>query len=134
MIDRVDEVEEIVGLEAVLVHQPAHRGTVALVVVLLYPERLIASDVEEARDVVADAIVDLLPQIEVVRVERIVEVENPGLDLPEIAGWLANGWFQGHVGADLARDPEKSRDLSDKIMRQTKRIESRLDSNEALML
>ena len=41
MIDLVHEVEEVVGLHAVLGHQPAHRGAVALVVVLLQPERLL---------------------------------------------------------------------------------------------
>ena len=35
---------------------------------------------EEIRDELADAVVDLLPEIEVVRIERVVEVEHPGLD------------------------------------------------------
>jgi len=41
MIDLMHEIEEIAGLHAVLGHQPAHRGAVALVIVLLYPERLL---------------------------------------------------------------------------------------------
>ena len=40
---------------------------------------------QEVRDVVADALVDLLPEIEVMRIERVVEIEHPGLDAAEAA-------------------------------------------------
>ena len=86
MVDLVHEIEEVVGLHAVLGHQPAHRGAVALVVVLLQPERFLVADLEEVRDVVADAHVDLLPEIDVMRIERVVEVEHPGVDVVEGAG------------------------------------------------
>ena len=83
MVDLMHEIEEVVGLHAVLGHHPAHRGAVALVVVLLQAERLLVADLEKARDVVADALVDLLPQIEVMRIKRVVEIEHPGLDVAE---------------------------------------------------
>ena len=85
MIDLMHVVEVVVRLHAVLDHQAAHRGAVALVVVLLQPERLLVGDLEEVRDVVADAAVDLLPEIDVMRIERVVEVEHPGLDMVEDA-------------------------------------------------
>ena len=83
MVDLVHEIQEVVGLHAVFGHQPAHRGAVAAVIVLLQPERLVMGDVEIFRDVVADAIVDLLPEIEVMRIQRVVEIEHPGVDMGE---------------------------------------------------
>ena len=76
----------VVRVHAVLGHQPAHRGAVALVIVLLHPERLVLADLEEVRDEGADAVVDLLPEIEVMRIERVVEIEHPGLDMGEARG------------------------------------------------
>ena len=40
-------------------------------------------DFEKVDDVITDANVDLLPQIEVMGVKRIVEIENPTLDIFE---------------------------------------------------
>ena len=40
-------------------------------------------DIEIAGDEVADAPIDLLPKIEVMRIERVVEIEHPGLDVGE---------------------------------------------------
>src|SRR5262249_32908792 len=51
--------------------------------VLLQAEGVVAADLEELGDIGADALVDLVPQVEVVRVERVVEVEHPGVDVGE---------------------------------------------------
>jgi hypothetical protein len=83
VIDLVHKIQKIIWLHAVLGHQPTHRGAVALVVVLLQPEGLVTSDLQEVCDVVADALVDLLPQIDVMRVKRVVDIEDPGLDVAE---------------------------------------------------
>src|SRR5262245_9799359 len=91
VIDLVHEFEKIVGPHPVLGHQPTHRRAVAPVVILLHAERLLVRDVEKTRDVVADALVHLLPQIEVMRVERVVEIEHPGLDMVE----PARRWTRG---------------------------------------
>jgi len=48
-------------------------------------------DRQKLRDVVADALVHLLPEIDVMRIERVVEIEYPGLDLPEIAPRYVTG-------------------------------------------
>src|SRR6266566_3547163 len=53
----------------------------------LDPERLLGTDLEKIRDEIPDAGIDLLPQIQVMRVERVVEIEHPGLDLRESADW-----------------------------------------------
>src|SRR5215813_3906505 len=83
MIDLVHEIEEVVGIHSVLGHQAAHRGAVARVVIFLHPERFLVGDLEESRNVVADALVHLLPEIEVMGIERVVEIEHPGLDVVE---------------------------------------------------
>ena len=79
-----DVVEEALGFDAVLHHEPAQGGAVALVVVLLHAERLRGRNLEIAGDVVADARVHLLPEIDVVGIERVVEIEDPGLDGGEV--------------------------------------------------
>src|SRR5215468_6171470 len=83
MVDLMHEIEEVVGLHAVHGHQAAHRGAVALVVILLQTERLLMRDLEVARNVVADALVHLLPEVDVMRIKRVVEVEYPGLHMAE---------------------------------------------------
>ena len=108
VVDLMHEIEEVVRLHAVLGHQPAHRGAVAAVIVLLQPERLVMRDGEQFGDIVADAIVDLLPEIELMRVQRVVEIEDPGGDVGEAAQYalsvcrsrLMRGRCCGH-GASL---------------------------------
>ena len=72
--------EKFVRIEAVLFHQAAQAGAVTPVVILLQAEGLVVGDLEKVGDVIADAHVDLLPQIEMMRIERVVEIEDPGLD------------------------------------------------------
>src|ERR1700741_1556599 len=76
--------EKLVRVETVLLHQAAQRRAVAAVVVLLQPKRLVVRDLEEIDDVIANANVDLLPQIEMMRVKRVVEIEDPILEGLEI--------------------------------------------------
>src|SRR5947207_10976636 len=83
MINLVHEIEKVVGFHAVLGHQPPHRGAVTPVVILLQAESLFLRDLKVSRDVVANALVHLLPQVEVMRIERVVEVEDPGLHMSE---------------------------------------------------
>src|SRR5262249_16797400 len=85
VVDLMHHLQKLIRLEAVLRHQPAHGCAVALVIILLQPERLVVGDFQEVRDVVANAHVDLLPEIEMMRVERVVEIENPGLDIGKTA-------------------------------------------------
>src|SRR5258708_34941066 len=83
MVDGVDESQIFVGADAVLGHHAAHRRAVALIVFLLDAMGLVARHAEELRDIVADAGIDLLPQVDLARVQRVVEVEHPGVDMAE---------------------------------------------------
>ena len=89
MIDVVDHLEKFVGIEPVLLHQAAQARAVAPIEILLHPKRFVVGQLKEVGDVVADALVDLLPKIEVMRVERVVEIEHPGLDGVEAASAVA---------------------------------------------
>jgi hypothetical protein len=42
-------------------------------------------DLQEIGDVVANALVDLLPEIEVMRIKGVVEIEHPGFDIGKAA-------------------------------------------------
>src|SRR5207245_4794128 len=74
-----------------------HGGAVATVEILLLAEGFVMGGVEEFCDVVANALVDLLPEVEVVRIERVVEIEHPGLDVSEGA-WRGTGRWVGQRG------------------------------------
>src|SRR5215468_6528414 len=80
------DLEKLVGVETVLLHQATKRCAVAAIIVLLKPKRLLVRDFQEIDDVIANANVDLLPQIEMMRVKRVVEIEDPCLDGFEICG------------------------------------------------
>src|SRR5262249_31097976 len=81
MIDLMDEIEKIVGIHPVLDHHAPHGGAVAAVEILLLAEGIVMSGAEELGDVVTNALVDLLPEIEVMRIEGVVEIEHPGIDV-----------------------------------------------------
>src|SRR4029453_5301190 len=70
-------IEEVIRLHAMLGHQSPHRSAITLVVILLHTECFLLCDFEVARDVVANALVHLLPEVEVMRIKRVVEIENP---------------------------------------------------------
>ena len=91
MIDLVHVSEVIVGAHAVLGHHAAHAGAVAAVIVLLDDAGFLVRNFQISGDEFADPLVDLLPQIDVVRVERVVEIEHPGVDMME-------GALCGHLG------------------------------------
>lgn len=85
VVNLMDVFEKVVGLEAVLGHHAAHGGAVTAVIVFLNPEGLVLRDIQILRDEIANAHVDLLPQVDVMRIERVVEVEHPCLDMGETA-------------------------------------------------
>src|SRR6188508_1078709 len=85
MIDLVDKLEIIIGPHAMLGHHPAHGGAVTPVIVFLQPECFVLRDLQKIGNIGADALIDLLPEIEVMRVKRVVEIEYPGFDAAETA-------------------------------------------------
>ncbi len=88
MIDLVHISEIVVGVHAMFGHHAAHGGAVAAVVVLLDPARFRRGYLEPGADELADPHIDLLPQIDVMRIQRVVEIEHPGVDVGESAGGL----------------------------------------------
>src|SRR4051794_30168356 len=82
-------VEEVVGLEPMLRHEPPHGRPVAAVVILLPAKRPVVPHVEKTRPRSANTLVDLLPEIEVMRIERIVEIEDPARDVGKAARYRA---------------------------------------------
>src|SRR5262249_45679163 len=93
----VDEFEKVVRIKPVLRHQPAQRRAVAAVIILLDPERLLRADLEIIADEIPDARVDLLPEVQVMRVERVVEIEHPGVDPSEAACCVRRGRSNRHL-------------------------------------
>src|ERR1700687_884425 len=86
MIDSVHIGEIVIGAHAMLGHHAAHGGAIAAIVVLLDPARFLWRSFEPGADELADPDVDLLPQIDVMRIKRVVEIEHPGVDAGESAG------------------------------------------------
>src|SRR6267142_1383861 len=91
MIDFVHVSEIVVGMHAMLGHHAAHGGAVAAVIVLLDPARFVRGYLEPGADEFADPDIHLLPQIDVMRIQRVVEVEHPGIDVGESAGRFHHG-------------------------------------------
>ena len=85
VIDLMDVSEIVVGGDAVFGHHAAHAGAEALVVVLLDAPGFDRVDLEELADVFADPGIDLLPEVDVMRIERVVQIEHPGVDVAEAA-------------------------------------------------
>src|ERR1700722_10729616 len=83
MIDLVHVSKVIVGAHAVFAHHAAHAGAVAAVIILLDDARFLLRDFQMAANEFADPLVDLLPQIDVMRIKRVVEIEHPGVDPTE---------------------------------------------------
>src|SRR5262245_48494396 len=84
-IDVVHIVEEIVGRHVMQAHQPRECRAVLVVIGFAQALRLGERDAEGVGDELAHAPVDLREQIAVGRVERVVEIEHPGLDVIEAA-------------------------------------------------
>src|SRR3546814_2240566 len=80
-VDIVDVVQEVLGAHAVVQHQPVQGGAVFEEVTLLQYPRLFRHDAEDATDIRLDALVHLGEQVAMRRVEGVVEVEYPDLDI-----------------------------------------------------
>src|ERR1700746_163847 len=105
MIDLMDDFEKLIRLEIVLFHQAAKGRAVTPIVVLLQVESFFGRDFEEIGNVIANALVNLLPQIEMVRIKRVIEIEDPGLDFFEVRG------IYGRWPAATTRTGRRSRRL-----------------------
>ncbi len=85
-IDIVHEREEIPRLHAMAQHQPAQRGSMLVEIAFLDGARLGSAEVEQPGDEGFHAHVDLREEVGGGRVERVVHVEDPGLDRAGVRG------------------------------------------------
>jgi len=69
-----------------LQHQPAQGRAVALVIIFLQRPRGDAVEAEQMAEKKRDPRVDFRPEIAVGRIERIVEIEDPSINMPEGVG------------------------------------------------
>src|SRR3546814_15584075 len=83
-------------------HQPRKRGAVRVEVILLYAPRLHPVAVQKIGDEPAHALVDLREDIGLGRIERVVEVEYPRIDMVERKRG-GSGWHGGRPSAVAAR-------------------------------
>src|SRR3546814_3062886 len=83
-------------------HQPRKRGAVRVEVILLYAPRLHPVAVQKIGDEPAHALVDLREDIGLGRIERVVEVEYPRIDMVERKRG-GSGWHGGRPSACAAR-------------------------------
>jgi hypothetical protein len=90
MIDLMHILQKVVGVQAMLRHHPAHGGAIAAIIVFLDFESLRLRNFEIVGHEIADAHVHLLPEIDVVRIECVVEIEYPCLDMSEVTAWLVH--------------------------------------------
>src|SRR3954451_2596200 len=88
MIDLMHIGEKVVGVHAVFAHHAAHGSAIAPVIVLLDPTGFLCGNPEEGADELANPRIDLMPKINVMRIQRVVEVEHPGVDIGKEAGFF----------------------------------------------
>ena len=106
-VDIVDEGEERVGFDAVGLHQSLQRRAVARVVELLQRASRQPVEAVELHDVERDARVDLRPEVGAGGIQRVVEVEHPGVDVGEIVERAGLHSVQPrHSGARVGENPE----------------------------
>ncbi len=81
--DVVDVDQKSLGVDAVVPHQPRHRRAMVVEILLLHAPRLDRVDIEQPHDEGAHALVDQVEQLRRRRIERVVEIEDPAVDMVE---------------------------------------------------
>ena len=76
--------QEIHRVDGMMDHQAFQRCAMVEIIPLLQRARVLARQVEQRRNVRRHVLVDLGEEIDMVRVERVVEVEDPVTHLAEI--------------------------------------------------
>src|SRR3954447_6121945 len=135
MIDLMHVSQVFVRAHAMQAHHAAHAGAVPAVIILLNSPRLFRRNIEVAGDIFADTLVHLLPQIDVVGIQRVVEIEHPGVDMVEAAFCLHHGMMKRTVCPPLlisttanpaAASPRAPQSLWSLISNLLSRVQSRL--------
>ena len=79
-VNFMDKGQKFSGINMVQIHQPAQGGAIFLIIGFLQVARLHSIQRQLIGDEGGDARVNFRPEIGMGRVERIVEVEHPGVD------------------------------------------------------
>ena len=82
-VDRVDEFEKVGRVDPVHGHQAQERGAVIAEVRLLHPAGLRLLDAKQRGNEQAHPPVHLIEEVAGGRIERVVEIEDPGFRPPE---------------------------------------------------
>ncbi len=80
-VDVMREIEKLLSANLMFLHQAAQRRAIAFVVVFLQGAGRHPVKSKKMRQEQGDSLVDFRPQIAVGRIKRVVEIEDPGIDL-----------------------------------------------------
>src|SRR5262245_13957224 len=81
IVDGMDGLQEMIGVDAVMEHQAMQRRTMIAVVCLLQRTSLVIGQARHIDHVIRDEEVDLREEIALARIERVVEIEDPVPDM-----------------------------------------------------
>ena len=84
IVDRMRLLQEIVGIDAVMDHQPLQGRAVLEVILLLQFAGVFSLHLQKSRDISRHILVDLREEINMMRIKRVVEIEHPIADVREI--------------------------------------------------
>ena len=88
--------EEVMRIDAVMAHQAGQRRAVVEIVFLLQRPRLVVIEPKKLGDIGRHVLVDLGEEIDMMRIERVVEIEYPVGHMGEI-GLGGKRGLCGHV-------------------------------------
>src|SRR5208283_3660414 len=97
-VDVMRKIEKIMRAYVMFLHQTTQSRAVALIIIFLQGARGHAVQPEKMRQEQRDPLVDLRPQIAIGRIKRIVEIEDPGVDMRysigERCGFAVCNWLR----------------------------------------
>ncbi|MNT45412.1 hypothetical protein D3C72_1819970 [compost metagenome] len=96
IINGMDRVEKMIGVDLVLEHQSVQRGAEVPVIALLQGTGGFEIEPRHVHHILGDAAVDLREEIAFARIEGVVEVEHPVGDVAEAAQGRGRHVVHGH--------------------------------------
>ena len=86
-IDGMGAFQKLVRADAVMDHQALKRRAVVVIIAILQCPGLVGIELQKLRHIGRHVTVDLRKQIDVMRIERVVEIEDPFAHMVEIGGF-----------------------------------------------
>ena len=77
----MDKIEEVVRVDGMFVHQALERHAVAVEIILLHHARGFGIHTQQVADIAPHFDIDLREQIAPRRIQRVVEIEDPRIDM-----------------------------------------------------